>query len=194
MRVVRVTRTRCQTEHLPFHCVPCGFEGTAVVEGVGLGSGGPGLLVGARSRHPAAPRHAARQAHARALRAASHNARLTLALARCPRCRRWDRSAWVLQSARLASVTLGGVLAAWGLGGLLYGLGPDPIVLWIFVLSGIGTGAVLCWTESWKLTTVEQRVLFRAPLPGGPERLGTRSTQAPPPPTTARRHAPVRHA
>lgn len=93
-------------------------------------------------------------------RAADENARLTLRLARCPRCKRRDEGALrALKAKAVAAVVATLVLFP------LFGVGLDALNrsdfgVWIFAPLGLLVAVFLWRMQSWKWTTIDHRVAF----------------------------------
>jgi transcription elongation factor Elf1 len=137
---------------LPFTCPSCRHEALAIAVGVGQGDGQSPFMLdedGAKDR-----------AASRAARSARDNARLTLSLAACPRCKKRDERA----VSAVKRKAIAGALACL-IGAPLFGVLLDQLMNTSFgVLIMAPIGALCAWfawsSQKWKWETAEKRVAF----------------------------------
>jgi hypothetical protein len=149
----RHTVTATAKRVLLFHCVHCGGEAQAMVVGVGRGQGNSAYFLdeaGAKER-----------ASNGAQEAAEVNAALTLSLAVCPGCGRRDEGR--LRAVRMKTIAgaVGAAMLLLVLGLVLDGLDRHGhLGLYIFGPSALFTAWVIWSTQTWKWTTIDNRVVF----------------------------------
>jgi hypothetical protein len=148
------TATRHHADFHDFACAACHLRTRVFVLGVGEGKGNSAYFLDNGG--------ASERADAAATAAAEANTRLTLSLARCPRCGTRDPAAVRWFWLKMVATLVGSALALWGIGGLIALIqgGADDALMWIFGVLGLAMPPIVWWMESWKWATVDQRVVF----------------------------------
>ena len=146
------TQTQRSVDVRPFACSRCSYTGEAVVLGVGQGHGNSAYFLDDEG--------ASRRAVERAGRGAQRNAAQTLSLARCPSCGARDTGAVVTFWAGYVAAVVGATFGMLVVGAVMFLLADaDPVIFTIFGPMGLIAGGVVAWSQAWKWTTVDERVL-----------------------------------
>ena len=135
-----------------FCCKHCKHTGDALVIGVGQGAGNNAYFLGEAG--------AKDRAASSARTAADENAELTLSLARCPSCHKRDDGALTALKATYIAGAVA-VLILFPLFGLFIdALNHSGSAIWIFGVLAPTMAFVVIRMNSWKWTTIDNRVAF----------------------------------
>jgi hypothetical protein len=150
----RHTVTVTSKQLLPYACPfpDCKHEAVALVVGVGQGEGNSPYFLdetGAKERASQKGSHAA-----------DENARLTLRLARCPRCKRRDDTALRAVKGKAIAAVVATLVLFPLFGMFIDSLNHSSFGTWIFGVIALFVAVFIWKMQSWKWTTIDHRVAF----------------------------------